>query len=351
MQKLNQVLIVDDDPAWRQITADLLQDNECEITFAGSLVEAEEIINTKLFDLAVLDLSLSAVDHKNTDGLTLLKLVHLHNPKCKCIMMTGFATVDIAVKAIVEYGAINFFRKESLVLSEFVDVLKQHFDMGSKTSTPEQQPVGTHIPPANSPRKNALIIEDDPNWRSIHVDLLDSMDYGYAECSSYGQAIGQLARADFDVILLDLTLNDEREKLGNNVTLGHPEGIKLLKHIKDKNTPIIIISGLTSPDVIDTIYRDQNIFAYFEKSNFERNLLRKAIIDASIEIVGNTVDNELTQREAEVLQLVTQGLTNKEISVRLFITPNTVKRHLKSIFQKMDVHTRSGAVAKAISKA
>ena len=45
--------------------------------------------------------------------------------------------------------------------------------------------------------------------------------------------------------------------------------------------------------------------------------------------------------------MLAQGLTNKEIAERLVITTNTVKRHLKAIFEKLDVHTRSAATAKA----
>jgi len=54
----------------------------------------------------------------------------------------------------------------------------------------------------------------------------------------------------------------------------------------------------------------------------------------------------LTDREHEVLDLLAQGLTNKEIAEKLYITTNTVKRHLKAIFEKLDVHTRSAATAK-----
>jgi RNA polymerase sigma factor (sigma-70 family) len=57
--------------------------------------------------------------------------------------------------------------------------------------------------------------------------------------------------------------------------------------------------------------------------------------------------NALTDREREVLVLLAQGLANKEIAEKLVITTNTVKRHLKAIFEKLDVHTRSAATAKA----
>ena len=56
--------------------------------------------------------------------------------------------------------------------------------------------------------------------------------------------------------------------------------------------------------------------------------------------------NSLTEREHEVLDLLAQGLTNKEIAEKLVITTNTVKRHLKAIFEKRGVHTRSAATAK-----
>ena len=46
-----------------------------------------------------------------------------------------------------------------------------------------------------------------------------------------------------------------------------------------------------------------------------------------------------------MLNLLAQGLTNKEIAEKLVITTNTVKRHLKAIFEKLDVHTRAAAVA------
>ena len=53
----------------------------------------------------------------------------------------------------------------------------------------------------------------------------------------------------------------------------------------------------------------------------------------------------VTDRERQVLHWLARGLANKEIAAELYITTNTVKRHLKSIFEKLKVTTRAAASA------
>jgi DNA-binding NarL/FixJ family response regulator len=55
----------------------------------------------------------------------------------------------------------------------------------------------------------------------------------------------------------------------------------------------------------------------------------------------------LTAREAEVLALLAEGLTNREIATRLFISQKTVASHLAHIFDKLDVHSRVEAAGRA----
>ena len=55
----------------------------------------------------------------------------------------------------------------------------------------------------------------------------------------------------------------------------------------------------------------------------------------------------LSERELEVLDLIAQGLTNREIADRLYITVGTVKRHINNIYGKLQVHHRTEAVARA----
>jgi DNA-binding CsgD family transcriptional regulator len=59
----------------------------------------------------------------------------------------------------------------------------------------------------------------------------------------------------------------------------------------------------------------------------------------------------LTERELDVLGLVAQGLTNRQISRLLFIAPATVRTHLEHIYDKLGVRSRAGAVSAAFRSA
>ena len=56
----------------------------------------------------------------------------------------------------------------------------------------------------------------------------------------------------------------------------------------------------------------------------------------------------LTDRELEVLQLLNEGMQNKEIAARLFISAKTVDHHISAILFKLDVNSRTKAVQEAI---
>jgi LuxR family maltose regulon positive regulatory protein len=62
---------------------------------------------------------------------------------------------------------------------------------------------------------------------------------------------------------------------------------------------------------------------------------------------GAALPRPLTERELEVLRLLARGMSNRQISHRLFLTEGTVKQHLHNIYQKLDVRSRTQAVARA----
>jgi DNA-binding NarL/FixJ family response regulator len=56
----------------------------------------------------------------------------------------------------------------------------------------------------------------------------------------------------------------------------------------------------------------------------------------------------LSSRELDVLNLMSEGLTNKEIANRLYVSHNTIKSHTSNIYSKLDVERRTQAIQKAI---
>jgi ATP/maltotriose-dependent transcriptional regulator MalT len=65
--------------------------------------------------------------------------------------------------------------------------------------------------------------------------------------------------------------------------------------------------------------------------------------------LSNRVSDPLTARERDVLAMISQGCSNKRIARTLEISPETVKSHVKHIFLKLEVGTRTEAVFRAVS--
>lgn len=65
-------------------------------------------------------------------------------------------------------------------------------------------------------------------------------------------------------------------------------------------------------------------------------------------MAGPQTDYGLTPREKEMLELMVEGLTMKESADRLCVSYHTVDKHVRSVYEKLHVHSRGGAVAKAL---
>jgi DNA-binding NarL/FixJ family response regulator len=67
----------------------------------------------------------------------------------------------------------------------------------------------------------------------------------------------------------------------------------------------------------------------------------------NIPVAPEGTEGELTKREIQVLELVAQGLGNREIGLNLYISTHTVESHIKNIYRKLAVRNRSSAVHSA----
>jgi DNA-binding NarL/FixJ family response regulator len=346
-----RALVVENEACWQEILGELLMDSGLIVDTAYSLSEALLLIKTQQHRIAIVDLSLADNHSRNTDGLRMLEAIRNLDPGCQTVLLTGFATVELAVSAMTEYGAFMVLRKESFTRDEFCTLVQRALAAAPVPPVHSNLPTANEVPTVNQTPAptagQALVVEDDAGWQSLLAELLAEAGYQACLCHSFGEASGYLRRETFTLAVVDLSLTGNRPAVQLSVMLEDLTGYHLLQRTRDARLPTIVVSGITTPANIQRAYTEQGIFAYLEKQTFERNTFLRLVAETSLMPRPDAKIACLTGREREVFHWLTQGLTNKEIAHKLVITPNTVKRHLKAIFEKLEVSTRAAAVAKA----
>ncbi len=80
----------------------------------------------------------------------------------------------------------------------------------------------------------------------------------------------------------------------------------------------------------------------------KEDALTPPVITAEVAAQRDSLAGGLTKREAQVLRLVADGMSNREIAVDLHLSEKTVARHLDNIFNKLGVSSRAAATAFAV---
>jgi DNA-binding NarL/FixJ family response regulator len=200
------------------------------------------------------------------------------------------------------------------------------------------------------------IVEDDLEFRQSLVYLISSFtEYKVAwSYSSVEEASGNYSETD--VMLLD-------------INLPGMSGIEAIPLFKKKNPGQKII-------MLTILEDDQHILEAI-KNGADGYILKKSspekILDAIKQVYeggaaltpmvarqvlaflkpGSAAPESpsmLTAREKEILLLLTQGLNNEMIAGKLFISAQTVRNHIKNIYDKLQVHSRAQVVAKALKE-
>ncbi len=104
---LKEILVIDDNPDIRLLVSNILKEKNFLVRTAANYDQAVFEINKKLPDLAIVDIKL---DKPDKDGIDLLKLIIKKNKSTPVIMISGHATVKIAIEAI-KIGAYEFIEK------------------------------------------------------------------------------------------------------------------------------------------------------------------------------------------------------------------------------------------------
>jgi len=169
-----------------------------------------------------------------------------------------------------------------------------------------------------------------------------------AEAGNGRQAVEQFASHRPDVVLMDLRMPEL-------------DGVAAITAIREKNPEVRIIV-LTTFDGDEDIYRGlrAGAKAYLLKDAAGDELLEcirnvnrgKMCVPPTIaaKLAGRLSGSELTARELEVMKLMADGRSNREIALSLTITEGTVKAHVNNILNKMNVNGRTEAVTLAIKR-
>jgi DNA-binding NarL/FixJ family response regulator len=199
-------------------------------------------------------------------------------------------------------------------------------------------------------KKRVMIVEDDQEIRNS-FSLIVNSSQRFMVVGAYGNcedAIASLNRDKPEIVLMDIELP------GMN-------GIKGTQIIKEKlpNSEVIMVTVYEDSELVFEALK-AGASGYITKSANYMELLSalEEIIRGgapmSSRIARMVIDNyhinpnsPLTKRETTILQLISEGKTYTQISEELFISKETAKTHIKNIYSKLQVNSKSEAIAKA----
>jgi DNA-binding NarL/FixJ family response regulator len=145
------------------------------------------------------------------------------------------------------------------------------------------------------------------------------------------EATGAIAEAVPSAKILMLTVSDEEEDLYEAIKAGATG--YLLKEISIEEVANAIRSVTTGQSLISPSMASKLLNEF---NNLAKQAQQKVLAP------------KLTDRELQVLKLVAQGLSNREVAEELFISENTVKNHVRNILEKLHLHSRMEAVVYAV---
>ena len=154
------------------------------------------------------------------------------------------------------------------------------------------------------------------------------------------QGIMEIAKLDLDTKVLALSGYDDADLIFRAMKIGAKGYV--LKTMASAQL-IYAIEEVLNGKIYLPLALSSRFFEYFQQT-FREEAEKK---DAAEE--EENLLNYLTQREEEVLELLTQGITYKGVANKLFISETTVKTHVNNIFQKLQVNDRTQAVLYAIN--
>ena len=196
-------------------------------------------------------------------------------------------------------------------------------------------------------RIKILVVEDDVFIAQDISEHLTSLDYWVTGVAYRAEeAYEELEKELPDLILLDINLGKGED------------GISIAQHIqKEYQIPFIFLTSYSSSSVLERA-KPTHPMGYIVKPFNEQDLYTSIEIGLynyaqrwqpanwNPQTINRKLVTEFTPKEVEVLQDIFEGKTNRQLSQKHHISLNTVKTHVKRIYEKLEVHARSEAMAK-----
>ena len=194
-----------------------------------------------------------------------------------------------------------------------------------------------------SKKVSILIVEDDPLIAEDISGHLQALNFSVAGIFHTAEtALGGIERHRPDAVLLDIHLGDG------------PDGISVAHEINNRwDIPFVFLTSYADRRTIEEVkktipagylvkpFNENDLLASLEIAVFNHMQRRTAAPARTLDDINHMVPTPLTEREFEIVQLLSQGKTNKEISEQLYLSVNTIKTHLLHIFEKLDVKNRT----------
>lgn len=198
-------------------------------------------------------------------------------------------------------------------------------------------------------RIKILIVEDEPLIAKNIGMYLNNNDFEISGIAyDADEAIFQLKRNMPDLAILDINLEGEKDgiQIGDYINQHHNIPFVYLTSYSDKET--LERAKKTNPyGFIVKPFNDKTLFTTIEiaLSNHAMHS-NKHVAVLSLEKINQQLTNILSEREFEVIQFIYAGKTNQQIAESLFISINTLKKHINNAYFKLDVTNRTTAIAR-----
>jgi DNA-binding NarL/FixJ family response regulator len=194
-----------------------------------------------------------------------------------------------------------------------------------------------------------LIVEDEPLIARNIAMYLRNHDYDVSAIAhDPEEALFQLKRYPPDLAILDINLESERDgiDLADYINKNCFIPFLYLTSYSDKTT--LERAKTTNPaGFIVKPFNEKTLYASIEIALANHSAwANRHVPELSLERLNRDLLAPLTDREFEVLRLLYAGKTNQQIAAELFIAVNTLKRHINNAYFKLEVSSRTTAVAR-----